>query len=252
MYERMVQSLIESQPSHRLAYGGDSRPGTTGRPNQDCMRIVDPEAPLSEEKGLLFIVADGLGGYGNGEVASRMVCEELPRLYYECPGEDCRANLLHAVMQMNAILYKASSAKGELHGMCTTLVAAVVRGDTLYVVHVGDSKAYLFRRGRVAYASTDHCIQIPTFESDGKRFLTQSLGARRSIAPSDDEIRLTHGDIIVLCTDGLSDSLLLEDIIAGSMADEPPAAVADLVQAANEAGGTDDISVILAKVTMRC
>ncbi len=160
-------------------------------------------------------------------------------------------NLCHAVERMNDTLYEASSASGESHGMCTTLVAAVVTGNTVVIVHVGDSKGFLFRDGKIVFATTDHCVQVPKFDSDAKRFLTQSLGAQQRIVPSAVELRLEDGDILVLCTDGLSDSLPLEQIIATSMADDPATASANLVTAAQDQGGTDDVSVIVARVSAK-
>ena len=156
-----------------------------------------------------------------------------------------------AVERINDILYAASSASGESHGMCTTLVAAVVTGDTVVIVHVGDSKGFLILDGKIVFATTDHCIQVPKFDSEAKRFLTQSLGAQQRIVPSAVELRLEDGDISALCTDGLSDSLPLGEIIATSMADDTAAASANLVTAVQDQGGTDGVSVIVARVSAK-
>ncbi len=250
-HERSKLSMIAATRAFRLAYGGDTKAGTMGRHNQDRIEIRHPEAPMADQKGSLLLVADGLGGYAGGEVASRMVCDELPRLYYAGTAADCRSNLCHAVQEMNDILFAASSASGEAHGMCTTLVAAAVSGDSVVIVHVGDSKGFLFRDGTITFATTDHCVRVPNFDSEEKRFLTQSLGAQPHIEPSCVELRLKDGDILLLCTDGLSDSLSLEEIIDKSMAVDPATAASNLVTAAQDQGGTDDVSVIVARVSAR-
>ncbi len=93
-HERTKLSMIAANRSFRLAYGGETKAGTMGRHNQDRIEIRHPKAPMVDQKGSLLVVADGLGGYAGGEVASRMVCDELPRLYYESTAEDCRSESL--------------------------------------------------------------------------------------------------------------------------------------------------------------
>ena len=230
----------------KLAFGGESRAGTPGGPNQDCIRIVQPDLPPDSAKGIMFVLADGLGGYANGEVASRLVCDELPRLYYQSTVESSRENLHEAISQANEIVYDAAQ---EYHGMCTTVVAAVVRGNSLVVGHVGDSKCFLIRDEKVWFATADHSVWISSFDGSGQRYLTRTVGARKDLVPSVSELSLHSGDVIVFCTDGLSDALTPAEIVAGTMTDDPGSAARDLVASATQKGGTDDVSVIVVKVS---
>ena len=233
----------------RLSYGGETRAGSVGLANQDSIALLHPESRAFAQKGALFVVADGLGGYAGGDVASAMVCRELPGVYYQMPAGDCAAaNLRHAVLQMNESLYAASNAPGENHGMCTTIVAAVVRDHAVSIVHVGDSKGYVIRRGTIVYATTDHAVHVPTFDLGGRRFLTQSLGAQEHVNPAAINLRVMPGDLVLLCTDGLTDALPLQELLRHSSLGAPSETARSLVAAARERGGTDDISVIVVKV----
>jgi protein phosphatase len=241
--------MIGVSQSLQILSGGESRAGKRGRQNQDAIRIVHPAGQAAAERGSLLIVADGLGGHSHGEVASMMLCEELPRLYYGSPHGECIEWLRGAVIDANRMLYAASSAAGDRHGMCTTLVAAAVVGNTLAVANVGDSIGVLVRAGQAVYRSPEHCVNIRTFDSGERRLLTQSIGARPEVVPAIVQMALEEGDVIVLCSDGLSDSLPLTEIVTGCVADEPAVAATRLVNAAQKCGATDDISIVIASLT---
>ncbi len=242
--ERFIASLPEDSCTMKLAFGGETRAGTQGEPNQDCIRIVQPDSPPDSAKGTLFVLADGLGGYANGEVASKLICDELPRLYYQSPAASSRERLHEAVSQANEIVFNAAQ---EYRGMCTTLVAALVRGKSLVVGHVGDSKCFLIRDEKVWFATADHSVWISAFDGSGQRYLTRTVGARKDLVPSVSELSLRPGDVIVLCSDGLTDALTPAEIIAGVMTDDPGSAASDLVALAAQRGATDDVSVIVVK-----
>lgn len=243
--ERNIASLPEDYCTMKLAFGGESRAGTPGEPNQDCIRIVHPDSPPDSAKGTLFVLADGLGGYANGEIASRLVCDELPRLYYHGSAESGRENLQDAVSQANDIVYNAAQ---EFHGMCTTVVTAAVRGNSLVVGHVGDSKCFLIRDEKVWFATADHSVWISAFDGSGQRYLTRTVGARKELVPSMSELSLHPGDVIVLCSDGLTDALTPAEIVAGTITDSPEIAAHDLIALATRRGETDDVSVIVVRV----
>jgi len=241
--------------------------GMKRRLNEDVF-LIDVDAGL-------YLVADGMGGHAAGEVASRLAADEIDRIVsarsqltvetwpdHWDPELSMSANLLtDAVKQAHHHVTDAVAKNQDLKGMGTTVVVAGRQhnSDCLVICHVGDSRAYLLREGRIQVLTNDHSwvheqitAGLLTEESARshplKNVVTQALGG--STEPHADifELRLLDGDIVLLCSDGLNSMLTdsqIESLInrGGSLEE----IAENLVVAANESGGNDNITVVLLK-----
>ena len=224
----------------------------------------------ADEVNFVMAVADGMGGHAAGEVASRMAISALVSLALDIPDWFFRVDPEHApeierrarrAVQAVAAQVVAKGRENEaLQGMGTTLTAARSFGDDLLVIHVGDSRAYMFRAGRLHRLTKDHTYvqllvdtgQLSASEAATSRMrhvLTNVLGGNDGEVHVDiDLLRLEDGDRLLLCSDGLTD-LVDDATLASTLAAERPsaAACARLVQLALEGGGRDNITVIVAE-----
>lgn len=220
----------------------------------DVGRVRDhnEDGYLIDESLGLVALADGMGGHRAGEVASAAALDAL-RIAF-----GAGSTIDEAVATANDIVYEQSIADQTLRGMGTTLTAGALGVDgTLLLGHVGDSRAYLLRDGAFERVTTDHSlveeliaageITAEEAETDPRRsMITRAIGLEPGVVVDRETIALRVGDRIVLCSDGLTD-MLREPRIAEILRDEsdPDAAAQQLVDAANEAGGVDNITVVV-------
>jgi len=245
----------------QLRVGAKTDPGLKRELNEDDFIVVeqfkDREAlAVAEKKGDLCVVADGVGGHNAGEVASRMAVDIISQEYYEDDSPDVKASLCQAIQQANRRIYERAQSVRSETGMGSTVVAAVIRGDELYVAHVGDSRAYLLRGETIKQLTVDHTwigeqMAQGLITSDEARthpyrsYITRSLGAKPEVEVDCTAHQIQKGDIVLLCSDGLSgpvDDQVLKRI---SLSLDPPEACEELVRLANEAGGPDNITAIV-------
>ncbi len=238
-----------------------SRPGQIRELNEDSYGIVEEQRISLEaiaRKGWLYAVADGMGGHAAGEVASQQAIASLYEHYYadvDLPPDESLRQATHRANE--AILSRAS---GDKAGMGTTLVAAVVREDRLWVLNIGDSRAYLVREGEIEQITQDHSwvgqqveAGVLTEEQADQHIyrnvITRSLGNRPAIESDLFQRDLTAGDVLVLCSDGLSN--LVSDDEMGEVVSEGPLAdaVERLVDQANTRGGTDNITAVAVRMS---
>lgn len=213
------------------------------------------------EKGYLFAVADGMGGYAAGEVASEMAISTLFNRYYNGPQSGSLAeDLMESIIHTNAEVFHAGSISGQGQ-MGTTLTLAVVKGNRVLVGNVGDSRTYLIRNGIPLRVTRDHSLvqdQIDigalTPEQASKsvirNIITRAIGHRDEVEPDLFEQELQKGDVILLCSDGLHG--LVQEIEMGTIVATEPnlkQAAQRLIDLANERGGVDNISVVLVGIT---
>lgn len=223
-----------------------------------CWLPDDPEE--RDRRGLLLTVADGMGGVKGGEVASRITVETLMRAYRESPGTDVAENLHGAVVTANRMVHRESVQHPELSGMGTTCTAAVVCGRDVYVAHVGDSRAYLVRSGRIRQLTHDHSLvgqlvrdrQLTAEQArtDPRRnVVTRSVGIGAEVDVDTQRISesLQNGDVLILCTDGLHGLVSDEELSAAVTHHELDQACDSLVTLAKQRGGHDNITMILAR-----
>ena len=228
--------------------------------NEDAVRI--------DENLALAVLADGMGGYNAGEVASAMtvdcVRDDIARWLAEPRGprdeNEIRQALIASAQHANAAVYQASQGKAEYAGMGTTLVTALFNEDRLWVGHIGDSRAYRWRDGRLEQLSRDHSLLQEQIDaglltaeeaaySMNRNLVTRAVGVEPEVELEVVGHDLRAGDVVLLCSDGLSD-MLDDDTIAQLLqgSDALGEVATALVDAANDAGGKDNISVVLARV----
>lgn len=249
----------------KLSAAGLTDPGKVRSNNEDNYWV-------DAEIGLL-IVADGMGGHLAGEVASQMAVDvvreqvvqglktgKIPSVGERQIHLSDRANLLGAAVRMaNEIVHSSGQERAEKNGMGTTFVAALVGKDSVAVAHVGDSRLYLFRDGQLKQITRDHSLvaeqvakglmtQKQAEQSDVKNILTRALGVSPEVEVDLDEYPLFNGDILLLCTDGLSG--MADD---GDIRQELSQSLSSvdtckrLIDLANERGGKDNITVVVAR-----
>ncbi len=208
----------------------------------------------------LFIVADGMGGHNAGDTASRMCVEEVVSQIEQSTKVTPIGIFEQAVAAANEKVFQASLSEKALNGMGTTIVAAVVLGDTAYIVNVGDSRLYVykdtFRQVTIDHSLVEEMVQSGKLLKEdmrthpNKNIITRALGTNSEVKADCFEIEVDEGDVLLLCSDGLSNMLEDEKIerIIRSNRENMGEAGKQLVKAANEAGGKDNISVVLIQV----
>lgn len=208
----------------------------------------------------LFIVADGMGGHNAGDTASRMCVEEVVSQIEQSTKVTPIGTFEQAVAAANEKVFQASLSDKALNGMGTTIVATVVFGDTAYIVNVGDSRLYVykdtFRQVTIDHSLVEEMVQSGKLHKEdmrthpNKNIITRALGTNSEVKADCFEIEVDEGDVLLLCSDGLSNMLEDEKIerIIRSNREDMSEAGRQLVQEANEAGGKDNISVVLIQV----
>ncbi len=209
----------------------------------------------------LYLVADGMGGHRAGHVASQLASEAAIRAVEALQGAtvSLAERLRHAVACANREIFAAASAKPEFTGMGTTLVGLLFAGERLALAHVGDSRAYLVRQGRLRRLTDDHSIVAELLrrqeiseedarEHPHRHVLTRALGVRPGIEPDLAEMTPHMDDVFILCSDGLTTHLDDDEIAEQICADRDLEEVAaGLVDSANRAGGVDNTTVLLVR-----
>jgi serine/threonine protein phosphatase PrpC len=229
--------------------------------NEDNMISVVPEdAMVMKTKGALFVVADGMGGHTQGEVASELAISTIREAYYQDPSEDRASSLREAVQKANGIVYQQGATQ-EVNNMGTTCVAAVLQDDIVYVANVGDSRAYLIRDGQLRQITEDHSWvaeqvregNLTLEEAQGhpkSNVIYRCLGTSTAVEIDIFTEQVQEGDLLVLCTDGLSNLVSnqeLEDIVRQF---SPSDSVQQLIARANEHGGPDNITAMVVQVSL--
>ncbi len=205
--------------------------------------------------GRLFIIADGMGGHNAGEVASSMAVKVISERL-KTVTDNFREEISDAVAFANESIF--SSAGGEYSGMGTTVDICLYDGEKIHVGHVGDSRVYLLRKGKMKKLTLDHSYvemlfrkgEITREQADNypmKNMITRAVGVGEDVTADCFEAEVEPGDMFLMCTDGLTNVVteerILEVINSASNIDEVPGL---LIKQANENGGPDNITVIIA------
>ena len=249
----------------RFRIYGETDIGRVRENNQDSIEwFLSPD----EEVGLA-VLADGVGGYAGGEVASRLAVEHAHGLISRKAQDDVKAwragrgrmvwRMIDAVDEANRAIFDVRKKNPELSRMGTTLVMTMLHDDQVGIAHVGDSRCYLFRDGQLQQLTQDHSMAQELRNSGGlptsasvpyQNILTKTLGIDACVEPDVQVKDSRVGDIYLLCSDGLTNNLSDENIITILAGEEGLAqSVSKLVDAANDAGGSDNISVLLVERT---
>jgi protein phosphatase len=228
--------------------------------NEDSVAVDEPSA--------LVVLADGMGGYNAGEVASSMatafIKTELGRWLSEASEAATDADVRRAmdicVDNANRAIFNAANSNPQYAGMGTTLVVGVFRDGRLLMGHVGDSRAYRLRAGRLNQITHDHSLLQEQIDSGlitaeqaafsaNKNLVTRAVGVEDTVLLETHLHDVLPGDTYLLCSDGLSDMIDDESIAQLLQGGESLSEAASaLIDAANDAGGKDNISVVLARV----
>lgn len=225
--------------------------------NEDNMAYVIPkDSQVMARKGALFIVADGMGGHAAGEVASEIAVDTISTVYYQDDSDDIVISLVRSIKRANTLIHQRAAENMSRSGMGTTCVAAVMRGDMACVANVGDSRAYLIRKGLGRQVSQDHSwveeqVRAGLLTQDQarshaqKNVITRSLGTQPDVEVDIFTEKMDEGDTLVLCSDGLSNMVPDEELHTIVNQYVPQESVYRLVERANENGGSDNITAIV-------
>jgi len=253
--------------SMRLAVWGMTDRGRQREGNEDAIFphsgsdtfSFEPGPEHRSRKGQLLVVADGVGGGEAGREASHWAVRVAVDRYYDTVGPDLGVELRTAIETANTSLYQYLQSTGARDSGCT-MTAAVIHEGILYWANVGDSRVYLIRDGQITQLTRDHTltqrkvdqglIRPEQAEMDpDSNVLTRSLGAESSVQVDlFPPLQLAPGDVVLLCSDGLTDMLEDTEIARLASSGSSKRAVQRLVSAANRRGGGDNISVVLARV----
>jgi protein phosphatase len=218
--------------------------------------LPQPEALMGERLGHLLVVADGMGGHQAGEYASALAVASVENIVLNTIG------WLFSLQGEGVLAeFQDAQRQPELRGMGTTLTVGYVSDNVLYLAHVGDSRCYLYRGGRLERLTRDHTI-VATMVSQGilapeeaaghsmRNIITNAVGGdKRGVTPEVHKHLIAPGDLVLLCSDGLTE-MLPDEVIAAELRkhEESPATICRaLVDQANAAGGTDNITVLVAR-----
>ncbi len=247
---------------HCLEYASQTDVGLRRANNQDSLAVVLASSQEKwHQRGHLFMVADGMGAHAAGELASKLATDVVPHTYFKLADLSPPEALLKAVHDANRQINSRGRASDDFRGMGTTVSALLLLPQGAVTAHVGDSRAYRWRSGRLEQLTFDHSLvwelraarqfpegQIPSFVP--KNVITRSLGPNPEVQVDlEGPFPVQVGDTFLLCSDGLSGPVEDEEIgtLLGCLA--PDEAVRALVDLANLRGGPDNITVIVARVT---
>jgi PPM family protein phosphatase len=241
--------------------GAATDTGSVREQNEDAVLVASPDPELLLSNGLLLAVADGMGGYQRGEVASDIAIETLKEIYYDGPVEPTEIpdRLKRAFREANKRIFEDGSAGGDQNMMGTTLVAAVIKENDLTIANVGDSRAYLVRANRLNQITDDHSLVAEQVkagamtaqearESQHRNIITKALGHKERVEPDIFEMRLLMEDRLILSSDGLHDYVADDDLIEISLKSRPDDAARDMVTRAIDNRSNDNVSVVVASV----
>lgn len=228
--------------------------------NQDSKAVLPPSGPQQyRTRGWLFLVADGMGAHAAGEEASRIASERVPLAYEKLSGRSPPLALRRSIEQTNAEINAKGEGAAGLKGMGTTCTALVILPRGAIVGHIGDSRAYRIRSGKIDQLSRDHSLVWELEASGGltreqaagaapKNIITRSMGPHPQVEVDlEGPFPVEDGDIFLLCSDGLSGQVTDEEIGLVAAELEPREAAATLIGLALVRGAPDNITVVVAR-----
>ncbi|MBN2062426.1 MAG: Stp1/IreP family PP2C-type Ser/Thr phosphatase [Deltaproteobacteria bacterium] len=247
---------------HFITVGSASHIGQKKEENQDYFSYNIPEDGSVPEKGILLALADGMGGHAGGAVASRMAIDVVMKEYYADESKNIPESLKNAFLKANREVMARGDKDRSLQGMGTTLVAVVLKKNKMYYNNVGDSRGYIIDGNSISQFSEDHSVvanlvkagyiteeEAPTYP--GGNIITKAIGIdpELKIGSEKKDNRISDGMYILLCCDGLYREVSNEEIKKTVKEFKEPDIICNkLVEKANEHGGEDNITVLLARI----
>ena len=246
----------------KLNYASLTDTGQVRQNNEDTFGEFVPSKPAEfEEKGALFIVADGMGGHRGGEIASSLAVSIIGDACRADGGTDPRTLLTVAFDDANEQILARSVSDSALFGMGTTCTAMIIRKGQAYFGHIGDSRAYLYRDSEILQVTQDHSLVGEMVRSGilteedarnhpKRNVITRSLGIQEGTALDTPHSPLTLkiGDVLLICSDGLTSYADDDDILQVLSKHDPEMACKTLVDLANDRGGRDNITVQVVRI----
>lgn len=243
----MPKNTAQTNNTPGISFGSRTDVGHVRDHNEDSLTVVPP----------LFAVADGMGGHEAGEVASELTIKTLEQL---APAHPDAQALERAVEAANLNVLQAPSQGIGREGMGTTLTASMIEGERLLIAQVGDSRAYLLHQGELQQLTRDHSLMMDLIEAGqitpeearvhpNRSVITRAIGSDPHMKPDIYELNISAGDRLLLCSDGLS-TMLEDDEIQTIMrhTPSPQQCASDLVDAALQAGGYDNVTVVVVDI----
>jgi PPM family protein phosphatase len=243
-----------------IEYASQTDVGVRRSHNQDAhVALPAGDAPQWEQRGHLFLIADGMGAHAVGELASKIAVDNIPHIYLKHAQEGPSTSLRRAILETNTAIHTRGQQNREFEGMGTTGTVLVLRPEGVWIGHVGDSRAYRVRDGKIEQLTFDHSLVWELARRQGVRpeelqgipsnVIVRSLGPEPLVQV---DIEGPHpiqaGDTFVVCSDGLSGPVSDREIGAAVSALAPKEACRFLIDLANLQGGPDNITVIVVKV----
>lgn len=245
-----------------LEIGALSDVGRRRRNNEDSLAVHVPEDPaVRAARGVLCLVADGMGGHAAGEVASRLAVQTVVSTYYSAETEDPAAALDEGIRKANQAVFETAEREPSCRGMGTTLACAIFLDGRMLIANVGDSPIFLLRGGSARQLTSDHtwvaeqvALGYLTEEQAAhhpyRHVLTRSLGIGEEVeAEHYPPVILQPDDVVVVCSDGLTEHVAPAELVDPVTRLPAQEAATALVALANDRGGADNTSVIVAKIT---
>ncbi len=241
-----------------IEVGFKSHVGLKRKNNEDAYLI------LLEDN--VFMVADGVGGENAGEIASNETVQFVADYIKKIPLANCNNKeeiaqyFYDCLVEANSYIYKKSIENLENQGMATTLVIAYIKNEMLYVINVGDSRAYLIRNNNIVQITEDHTYINKLLKNgaikweddivkEKKHIITKAIGTYDFDIPDIFEIKIQEKDTLLLCTDGLHDDVTDEELVEKVVTSKDMNNLCgNLVEMANSKGGRDNITVICVKI----
>jgi protein phosphatase len=239
--------------------------GRTRSSNEDNLTVVMPQnAQLLQSRGALFVVSDGMGGHSKGEIASQLAVQTVNETYYQEVEKDIPTALKDALTKANAVIYQAGEEENiptaDEARMGATCVAAVLHEHTLYAANVGDSRVYVVHDGQLHQITRDHSLVAQMIERgeltadearthEQRHIIYRALGSQAEVEIDLFTEPVAEGDSIILCTDGLSSVVPEEEVQATVEQYLPTDCVQRLIASANDAGGPDNVTAIVVRVS---
>jgi len=245
---------------YEITLGSATHTGNKRKINQDFFDCYIPRDPKEMKKGALLVLADGMGGYSGGEVASRMAVEKLMNNYYDDGNTKIFKSMEKWFNTANLSIMEKASEDQELRGMGTTLTAAVIKKNIIYGAHVGDSRAYLVSENEMIQLTQDHSYvaslvrkgYITEEEAEthpDRNMITRAVGVQNELSIDffKTKIHVKKTPYLLICCDGLYREVNHQTMIETIFTIKEPQNICDqLIQMANDNGGADNITVIVA------
>lgn len=229
----------------RYRSSGSTHPGLLRESNQDCF-VERPDAGI-------WAVADGMGGYSQGDVASQMACEAISAVPAGLPLDETMAAAARGIGQVNGKLFRAATRFVNPVVSGTTIVAFIARQDVGVVLWAGDSRLYRLRRGKLTQLTTDHTVaaelNLGAEAAEHDHAITRAVGGASSLTLDARRDQIESGDRYLLCSDGLSRELRDEEIAPLLAKGDVKQSAAALINATLRAGARDNVTVVVIETT---